>query len=65
MIGTAELLTVNGFTFCEEHGNERCHHCTYDFKDMNNYVIQDELDKEIAELLSYVSIRPLERELLL
>lgn len=65
MIGTAKLLTVNGFTFCEEHGNECCHPCSYDFKFMNNYVILDELDEEVAELLSDVSVRPPEQVLLL
>ena len=52
----ADLITVNGFTFCSEHGNELCYRCTYDFRDQNNYSIQDELDEEISELLSDVSI---------
>jgi hypothetical protein len=51
----ADLITVNGFTFCCEHGDEVCYRCTYDFRDQNNYSIQDELDEQISELLSDVS----------
>ena len=50
-----DLLTVNGFTFCAQHGDEYCYLCTYDFRNMNNYVILDELDEEFTELLSDVS----------
>ena len=50
-----DLLTVNGFTFCADHGNEYCYLCTYDFRNMNNDAILDELDEEVAELLSDVS----------
>ena len=51
-----DILTVNGFTFCADHGWEFCHRCPYDFRSMNNEAILDELDEEIAELLDPVRI---------
>ena len=52
----ADLLTVNEFTFCAEHGDEYCSRCTYDFRYINNYAILNELDQQIVEVLSDVSI---------
>ncbi|KAF4612177.1 hypothetical protein D9613_003990 [Agrocybe pediades] len=41
------IISVNGFVFCQEHGEEFCHRCCYDHRMTNNYQVEEELGEEI------------------
>ncbi|KAF9050562.1 hypothetical protein BJ165DRAFT_1008347 [Panaeolus papilionaceus] len=44
----ADMVVINNFTFCKDHGEEACPiKCQYDFMFTNNCVIMDE--KEVVE----------------
>ncbi|KAF9529931.1 hypothetical protein CPB83DRAFT_811644 [Crepidotus variabilis] len=45
------VINVNGFAFCEEHGDEYCNLCTFDFRTGNNYYIMDEIPKVLRGAL--------------
>lgn len=46
-------IVVNEFVFCERHGAELCHKCTYDHRFTNNYVLQDKLPEDFNENGNY------------
>jgi hypothetical protein len=50
--GIAELVIVNGWTFCKAHGNEFCPLCSYEFRPTNMERVSEYVenwDEEAAE----------------
>ena len=52
--GVQPHICVNGFSFCFRHGEEHCIRCPFEFRYMNNLIIQDDLEEIISERLSDV-----------
>ena len=52
--GVQPHICVNGFSFCFRHGEEHCIRCPFEFRYMNNFIIQDDLEEIISERLSDV-----------
>lgn len=48
MSGFPEILTVNDFVFCLDHGFEHCNHCYMDHRMTNNFQIEDELKQRLG-----------------
>ncbi|KAF9471248.1 hypothetical protein BDN70DRAFT_820244 [Pholiota conissans] len=46
------IIQVNGFVFCENHGDEWCHKCCYDHRMTNNIQIEDDL-QDINDSMAY------------
>jgi hypothetical protein len=59
------LIVVNGFCFCEKHGDEHCYLCTTDRRFTNNYQIEhrlpEQLDYDIDVFISFPNTPESER----
>lgn len=43
MLNDYDILVVNGFVFCSQHGHECCSSCVCDFREQNNAQIEDDI----------------------
>ncbi|TDL30010.1 hypothetical protein BD410DRAFT_709301 [Rickenella mellea] len=42
-MGLDDMIIVNDFSFCLDHGSEYCHICGCDYRTVNNFQIEGEL----------------------